>query len=136
MAFENEMQGLSNLASTPEEGGPPDTGPVGPGGASPGPAQSPGGQGGPGIDTPAEQQALKLMMAGAMAYRKAATVDPTLRPIVDKHMQTLYMEVMKHYGMEQEGKLAMQQASLQRDREMSARVSPPVSAAGPSRAPV
>lgn len=87
-------------------GGPPTAG-QGPSGAAPG---------GPGPDTPQEQQALKLLMQAAVALRRAAEVEPSIRYIIDDTLQKAYLSVTKHYGMEQEGKLALQQAKLRADR--------------------
>ena len=97
-------------------GGPPDMG------SSSAPSQPPGG---PGVDTPQEQQAVKLLMQGAQAFRQAATVEPSVRYIVDKMLQETFLSVTKHYGMEQEGKLALQQAKLGGDRAKAVALSGP-----------
>ncbi len=109
--------------------GPGPSGPMmgqgGPGQAAGGPGQAPGG---PGPDTPQEQQALKLFMQGGQAFRQAAQVEPSIRWIVDKALQQMFLEITKHYGMEQEGKLAMQQHKLASDKQKSAQVMGPPTA--------
>jgi len=89
------------------------------------------GLGGPGIDTPQEQQAIQLIMQGAMAFRKATEVDPSLRGFIDPALQKAYLDITKHYGLEEEGKTALKQAQLQSNRERSSRLTarPPVGGA-------
>jgi len=72
--------------------------------------------GGPGVDTPQEQKAVQMLMQGAMLMRQAAEVDPSVAPIIDKMLQDSYLQITKHYGFEQEGKMAMQQAQMQKSR--------------------
>lgn len=119
MAYEDvegTTSGISQLSSMDQgsgagmEGamssGPPVAG-QGPSGAAPG---------GPGPDTPQEQQALKLLMQAGVALRRAAEVEPSIRYIIDETLQKAYLSITKHYGMEQEGKLALQQAKIRADR--------------------
>lgn len=88
------------------------------------------GLGGPGVDTPQEQQAVQLIMQGAMAFRKATEIDPSIRGIIDPALQKAYLDITKHYGLEEEGKAALKQAQLQSNRAKSSRLTarPPVSA--------
>lgn len=116
------MQGSEPMAtdsgavpSTPTEGGAP-------------------APGGPGLDTPAEKQAVQLLMEGGMLFRKAAEVEPSVRYLIDAMLEKMMLDVTKHYGMEQEGKLALQQAKLGRDRERSGALTGPPGGA-PSGAP-
>jgi len=81
------------------------------------------GLGGPGIDTPQEQQAVQLIMQGGMAFRKAAEIDPSVRAIIDPLLQKAFLDVTKHYGLEEEGKVAMKQAQLQSGRAKASRLS-------------
>jgi len=100
---------------------------AGPGGPSQGgPGAAPGG---PGIDTPQEQQATQLLVQAAQMLRQAATVDPSIRYIIDKLLLSAFQEVTRHYGVEDEGKAALQQAQLQkRNADIRAR--------GPGAGPV
>jgi hypothetical protein len=109
-------------------GMPMDQPPGGPPTGATGPTAAPGG---PGPDTPQEQQALQLLMQGAQAFRQAASVEPSIRYIVDKHLQGAYLEITKHYGMEQEGKLALQQAQLRSNKQRSAGMTGPPRPARP-----
>lgn len=118
---------LSSMDSGEGTGGmqPPSGGP--PMGGTP-----PGGQGapgGPGPDTPQEQQALQMLMQGALLFRRATEVEPSIRYLIDDLLQKAYLGVTKHYGMEQEGKLALQQAQLQANRSKA------VAITGPPRQP-
>ena len=111
-----ETEGLGQLSSM--EGGAEPMGmeqqaPVG----QQAPSQPPGG---PGIDTPQEQQAVQLLMQGALLMRRATEIEPSIRYIIDDLLQKAYLGVTKHYGMEQEGKLALQQSQLQANRGRSA----------------
>jgi len=100
--------------------------PAGPESASPMPQQAPAqGLGGPGVDTPQEKQAVELLMQGAQAFRKATQIDPSVRYIVDDILQKRFLSITKHYGLEQEGKLALQQAKLGADKQKSAVFSGP-----------
>lgn len=125
---ENELMG--QLASMPEEGGmggqPMNMGEQGMdlGAAPPGqPGQPPGG---PGVDTPQEQQAIELMTQGAQAFREAANIEPSVRYIIDDMLKKAFLAVTKHYGMEQEGKLALQQGELELNKQQTiSRAMPP-----------
>lgn len=86
------------------------------------------GLGGPGIDTPQEQQAVQLLMQGAMSFRKATEIDPSIRGIIDPALQKAYLEITRHYGLEEEGKTALKQAQLQSNRMRASRLSAPPSA--------
>lgn len=85
-------------------------------------AQPPGG---PGIDTPQEQKAVQLLTKGAQLIREAANAEPSIRIIVDKTLQDLFMQITKHYGMEEEGKLALRQAKLGADRQRAVALTGP-----------
>lgn len=127
-----ETAGISQLSSI-DDGAAPSQGGMPPGagaemapttGAAPGQTPPPGG---PGPDTPQEQQALKLLMQGAVMMRRATEVEPSIRYIIDDLLQKAYLMVTKHYGMEQEGKLALQQAKIRADRGRAVAVTgPPV----------
>ena len=110
MAYEDS---LGQLAAQPLDEGQP-TGPL------PGPmqgmAEQSAGLGGPGVDTPQEQKAVDLLMKGAMMFREAAQTDPSVRPIIDKILQDGFLQVSEHYGFGEEGKLAVKQAQLTRNR--------------------
>jgi len=141
MAF-NEMDGLQQLsqleggggtgAAPPTGGGLPNAGPVGPtpnvGGGLPtgGPPTggSTQGMGGPGIDTPQEQQAMQLLTQGAQSLREASNVDPSIRYIIDKVLMDGFSQIMKHYGLEEQGKVALQQAQLQKRDQDTLRRAP------------
>ena len=101
-------------------GGPPMGGPSG---------QPPMGEtaapGGPGPDTPQEQQALQLLMQGALMFRRATEIEPSIRYMIDDLLQKAYLGVTKHYGMEQEGKLALQQAQLKANRNKAVAITGP-----------
>uniref|UniRef100_A0A6M3IMC9 Uncharacterized protein n=2 Tax=viral metagenome TaxID=1070528 RepID=A0A6M3IMC9_9ZZZZ len=133
---ENEMMG--QLAAMPGAGGaqgaqPP--GPVGPTGppdlaAAPGSEPTTQPPGGPGVDTPQEMKALELLGQAAVMFRQATEAEPSIRFIADKYLPLIFADITKHYGIEQEGKLAMQQAQLQKQRQGS-----PL-AGGPPKPPV
>jgi hypothetical protein len=129
---------LSQL-SQQDQGAPMQQGPQGP------PMQiSPGMQqgaqnalGGPGVDTPQEQQAVQMLMQGAQLFRQAAETDPSVAPIVDKMLMDSYLQITKHYGFEQEGKLSLQQAQMQKNRmKAQAFDSPAGQAQGPPVSPM
>lgn len=126
---------LSQLSQMPMEG--QESMPMGQAGGQPplaGPQSMGGPQslGGPGVDTPQEQKAVEMLMQGAMLFRQAAQIDPSVGPIVDKMLQDSYLQITKHYGFEQEGKLALQQAQMQKSRMKSqAFASPAGRQAGP-----
>ena len=119
---------LSQLSQMPAQEGAPMEG-MPPQGMPQSGAQPPlGGQpglGGPGVDTPQEQKAVQMLMQGAMLMRQAAQVDPSVAPIIDKMLQDSYLQITKHYGFEQEGKLALQQAQMQKNRMKSQAFSSP-----------
>jgi len=122
-------QGIGQLSEM-DQGGAPDVGMGEPGAVQPPTSPAPEGQttqppGGPGADTPQEQQALKLLMQGAIMMRRATEVEPSIRYIIDDLLQKAYLSVTKHYGMEQEGKLALQQAKLKADRSKAVAVTGP-----------
>jgi len=114
------LSGQGDVMPTGQELGMQGEGMSAPGGQSPG--QSPGG---PGVDTPQEQQAVQLFMQGAQAFRQASTVEPSVRYIVDEMLQKAFLSITKHYGMEQEGKLALQQAQLGANKQKSANLTGP-----------
>lgn len=121
----------------PPFGGPPMPG-AGPGGPGPGAAPSGPGTapGGPGIDTPQEQQATQLLVQAGQMLRQAATVDPSIRYIIDKLLLSTFQEITRHYGVEDEGKAALQQAQLQkRNSDIRAR-GPGPGPMGPQAGPV
>lgn len=128
MAFnEGEIETMSQLSTMEDQPEVPSQAPMMPGAGPPG-AQSQG-PGGPGPDTPQEQQAIKLLMQAGVIMRRAAEVEPSIRYIIDEALQNAYLKITKHYGMEQEGKLALQQAKLRSDRSRA------VSLTGPPRQP-
>jgi hypothetical protein len=116
---------LSQLSQMDEGGGMPQGMPQG-GGPLPQPMQQ-GAQslGGPGVDTPQEQKAVQMLMQGAMLMRQAAEIDPSVSPIIDKMLTDSYLQITKHYGFEQEGKLSLQQAQMQKSRMKSQAFSSP-----------
>jgi hypothetical protein len=81
------------------------------------------GMGGPGVDTPQEQQAVQVFMRGAQLLRQGAEIDPSTRPIIDKILQDGFLQIAKHYGFEEEGKIALKQAQMQQNRAKAAAVS-------------
>lgn len=125
MAYDDiaaQTDNMGQLSSMPSGEGAP-------GGMSAGSAPTPGGAqqgpGGPGVDTPQEQQALQLLLQGAMMMRRATEIEPSIRYIIDDLLQKAYLGVTKHYGLEQEGKLALQQAQLKANRSRSAALTGP-----------
>lgn len=149
--FGSQSEGLRRLSAMPSNGNgelrtdvPPGPGggggmPVGggPPGMEAGGGEGPGqGPGGPGIDTPAEQQAVQLIAQGMAMLRQAATLEPSIRWIMDSSLPKLMLEVAKHYGVEEEAKLALQQAQLQkRKADTIRRAGPPPAPSGPPVAP-
>ena len=133
----NDVDMMSQIAG---QGGGPGAGPMGPG-AGPGAQAGPGGPAGPlggpnKVDTPQEQKALQMLMQGSLMFREAANLDPSVRYIIDKVLMDAYGQVTKHYGLEQEGKLALQQAQLMKQREMQQKFSGPGGpGAGPQQQP-
>jgi len=115
MPFEDiqqETDALGGLASMPQQGGAP-TAPMEGGGQQ---------LGGPGVDTPQEQKAVQLLIQAATAMREAATVDPSIRGIIDKVLPDAFLQISSHYGFGEEGKLALKQANMQRDRAQAAKL--------------
>jgi hypothetical protein len=113
---------LSQMSQMPQGGGGMEGGPQGPPMQGPPPGMQQGAQnalGGPGVDTPQEQKAVQMLMQGAMLFRQAAEIDPSVSPIVDKMLTDSYLQITKHYGFEQEGKMAIQQAQMQKSRMKS-----------------
>ena len=81
--------------------------------------------GGPGPDTPQEQQALQMLMQGALMMRRATEIEPSIRYIIDALLEKAYIQITKHYGMEQEGKLALQQSKLHANQNRAAALTGP-----------
>jgi hypothetical protein len=143
MAFEDTMQeteGISALSAMPQEeegmqGAPP-------GGGVPGMPGIPG-LGGPGVDTPQEQKAVQALMEGAKAFRLAAQSDPSIKPLVDALLQDGFIKITQHYGVGEEGKMALKQAQMAEGRARSAALSygggptqgPPIGSGSPGAAP-
>ena len=143
MAFDDTMQeteGISALSAMPEQGGAPE-GP--PGGGVEGMPGIPG-LGGPGVDTPQEQKAVQALMEGAKAFRMAAQSDPSIKPLVDALLQDGFIKITQHYGVGEEGKMALKQAQMAQGRARSAALSygagptqgPPIGSGPPSGPPV
>jgi len=146
----NDAEMMNQIAGAPG----PSAGPAGPmggpagmmGGGPGGPAGGPAApNGGPNrIDTPQEQKAMQLFMQGSLLFREAANLDPSVRFIVDQLLVKGFTDVTKHYGLEQEGKLALQQAQLTQNNDMRSRVmggqsqqpQPPAVPPGPPGPPV
>ena len=80
------------------------------------------GQGGPGIDTPQEQQAVQMLIQGMQMFRQAATTDPSIRPMIDKILQDGFLQIADHYGYGEEAKLALKQAQMQVGRARASAV--------------
>jgi len=121
--IQQETDSLGALASMPQEdpgmSGPPMGGPEM--GAQPG--AQPGQQlGGPGVDTPQEQQAVQLLMQGAQAFRQAAETDPSVRHLIDKFLQDGFLQISEHYGFGEEGKMALKQAQMTKNRAQASAV--------------
>lgn len=149
----NDAEMMNEIAGAPGPSGPAPMG-GGPAGAmaGPPPGAGPAGPGGPmapnggpnRIDTPQEQKAMQLFMQGSLLFREAANLDPSVRFIVDQLLVKGFTDVTKHYGLEQEGKLALQQAQLTRTNDMRGRVmggqpsqpQPPAVPPGPPGPPV
>ena len=118
----NDVDMMSQIAG--QSGG------AGPAAAPTGPAAPPASPGGPlggpnKVDTPQEQKALQMLIQGSLMFREAANLDPSVRYIIDKVLVDAYGQVTKHYGLEQEGKLALQQAQLMKQREMQQKFAGP-----------
>ena len=123
--IQQETDSMSALASMPQEDpgmGSPDMGPPNIGAQS-GAEQSGVEQlGGPGVDTPQEQQAFQMLMKGAEMFRQAAQTDPTVRHIIDKFLQDGFLQISEHYGFGEEGKLALKQAQMTKGRAQASAV--------------
>jgi len=113
MPYEDETAMMGDLAAMPE---PTAQGQAPPAAPPMQPGQALGGQG---VDTPQEQQAVELLMQAAMMMRQAAETDPGLRPYIDKHLQGAFLDISTYYGFGEDAKLALKQATMQRDRERS-----------------
>lgn len=130
MPFDDVQQqtdSLSALSNMPQEGG-------GMGGEGMMPPDAGGGGeqlGGPGVDTPQEQQAVKMLMEGAQLFRQAAGTDPSVRYIVDKLLQDGFLQISEHYGFGEEGKLALKQAQMTKNRAQASTVTGQGPQAGP-----
>lgn len=143
MPYDDTAQTTSGISqlSTMEGGGGGEQLPGQPMGQPPGAATgaasgaTPGGPppGGPGPDTPQEQQALQLLMQGALMMRRATEIEPSIRYLIDDLLQKAYLGVTKHYGMEQEGKLALQQSQLRANRSKAVALTGPPKAGGMGR---
>lgn len=105
--IEQQTGAMSDLASMPQAEA----------GAQAAPTQ---GQGGPGVDTPQEQQAVKLLIEGMKLIRQASTVDTSIRPIVDKVLPDAFLQFSQHYGYGEEGKLALKQAQMLQSKARAA----------------
>jgi len=144
MPMMNETDGLRQLTSMPQGGAPtapqPGARPMPTPGAQPGiSAAGPSAGGAPGargIDTPQEQKAMQLLAQAATLVREAANTEPSIRYIADKYLVSMFTDVTKHYGLEEEGKLALQQAQMQkRNQSIAGRTGPPTGAGAPTAAP-
>jgi len=139
-----EMDAMNSLASEPGPGPGMDPSQAGP--PSPDMSTPPGGTpvAGPSgaegaankIDTPQEEQAMKYVIQGSILLREAANTDPSIRYIIDDILLKGFTAVTKHYGLEQEGKLGLQQAQLQKQREQTVKMNQPSQPPGPPVAPV
>jgi hypothetical protein len=100
------------------------------------------GLGGPGVDTPQEQEAVKNLMEAAKLFRVAAQSDPSIKPIIDTFLQDAFLKITDHYGFGEEGKMALKQAQMAQSKARSAALTygkpptqgPPVGS-GPSGPP-
>ena len=81
------------------------------------------GAGGPGIDTPQEQQAVELLMQAAQGFRQAAETDPSVKPIIDAILQDAFLKITTHYGFGEEGKMALKQAQMGQEKARSSALS-------------
>uniref|UniRef100_A0A6M3L3D4 Uncharacterized protein n=1 Tax=viral metagenome TaxID=1070528 RepID=A0A6M3L3D4_9ZZZZ len=129
----NETDGLRRMSEMPQGGedismpsAPTDMGapPVPtPMGTEAGVGVAPGGRG---IDTPQEEKAMQMLVQAASLIREAANAEPSIRYIADKHLLGMFNDVVKHYGIEEQGKMALQQAQLaKRDEGAVRRAGPP-----------
>jgi len=120
IGYGDMLEGLSDQPAQPELVG------------EMGPTQSPGG---PGIDTPEEQRAVQMLMQGAKLFRQAAMTDRSLEPIVSKMLSDAFLTITDHYGMGEEGKLALKKAQMQANMAKQERLrggaAPPTTPAPP-----
>jgi len=95
------------------------------------------GQGGPGIDTPAEQQAVQMFLQGMQMIRQGAQADPSTKPIIDKFLQDAFLQLSQHYGYGEEGKMALKQAQMMETKTRSQKLGggPPMRGAPPTGPP-
>lgn len=113
--IQQQTDSMSELAGIPQDPG-----------MSAGPPEPQGEQlGGPGVDTPQEQQAVQMLMKGAEQFRQAAQTDPSVRHLVDKLLQDGFLQISEHYGFGEEGKLALKQAQMTKNRAQAQAVSGP-----------
>ena len=120
MPFDETLQetdSLSELSSMPTPASSPAGGPPMPGMDTAGGIQ---GLGGPGVDTPQEQQAVQLLMQAAENFRLAAQSDPSIKPIIDTFLQDAFLKITDHYGFGEEGKMALKQAQMAQGKARSA----------------
>jgi len=68
--------------------------------------------GGPGIDTPQEKAAIAKLIQGGIFMRQATQHDPSIRYILDQHLEKMFLDIANHYGVAEEGKLALKQAKM------------------------
>jgi len=129
--IQQQTDSLSELSALPgADTGAPQGPPIG---ADPGAQQgAPGEQlGGPGVDTPQEQQAVQMLMQGAQMFRQAAQTDPSVSHIIDKFLQDGFLQISDHYGFGEEGKMALKQAQMTKGRAQASAVSGQGPTAGP-----
>lgn len=115
MPFDDIQQqtgALSELSGMQPTGGQPTMGqPMG--GQPMGPSS---GMGGPGVDTPQEKQAVDMLMQAMQLMRQASTVDPSIRPLVDKFLPDTFLQFAQHYGFGEEAKMALKQAQMTQEK--------------------
>ena len=138
----NETDGLRRMSEMPQ-GGEDMSMPTAPTnmGAPPTPMGTEGGigaaPGARGIDTPQEEKAMQMLVQAASLIREAANAEPSIRYIADKHLLGMFNDVVKHYGIEEQGKMALQQAQLaKRDEGAVRRAGPPAAPTGAPPTPV
>jgi len=110
---QSQVDMLSQLSAQGPPGG-------GPAPQQPGAPMAGSQTGGPGVDTPEEQQAVQLLMQGMQFIRQAAGIDRSIRPLVDKILPDAFLQFAQHYGYGEEGKLALKQAQMMQSRERGA----------------
>lgn len=118
----NETDGLRRMSEMPQ-GGEDMSMPTAPTDMGTETGAAPGGRG---IDTPQEEKAMQMLVQAASLIREAANAEPSIRYIADKHLLGMFNDVVKHYGIEEQGKMALQQAQLaKRDEGAVRRAGPP-----------